>query len=38
LIDLLIRPFKLMRRLFGMKPRRGKEEETNPPSPEDGTN
>ena len=28
LVELLIRPFKPMRRLFGMKPRRGKEEET----------
>jgi len=29
LIELLVRPFKPMRRLFGMKPRRGKEEEAN---------
>jgi peptidoglycan/LPS O-acetylase OafA/YrhL len=28
LVELLIKPFNLMRRLFGMKPRRRKEEET----------
>ncbi len=28
LIELLIRPFKPIRRLFGMKPRRGKEEKS----------
>jgi hypothetical protein len=28
LVELLIRPFKPMRRLLGMKPRIGKEEET----------